>query len=45
MLEPERTGHHRHRRDGQKPPWLMIAAIMVALAAVAALVVAILMKK
>jgi serine/threonine-protein kinase len=45
MLEPERTGHHRHRREGQKPPWLMIAAIMVALAAVAALVVAILMRK
>ena len=44
ILEPERTGHHRHRREGQKPSWMVIAVIMVVLAAIAAIAVALLMK-
>ena len=44
ILEPERTGHHRHR-DGKKPSWMVIAAIMVVLAAAAAIAVVLLMRK
>jgi serine/threonine-protein kinase len=44
ILEPERTGHHRHR-DGRKPSWLVITAIMVVLAAAAAIAVVLLMRR
>jgi eukaryotic-like serine/threonine-protein kinase len=44
ILEPERTGHHRNRREGQKPSWTVIAVIMIVLAAIAAIAVALLMK-
>ena len=43
MLEPDRTGLHRNR-DGKKPPWLMIAIIMLLLAAGAAVAVIFAMK-
>jgi serine/threonine-protein kinase len=44
ILEPERTGHHRNR-DGRKPSWLVITAIMVVLAAAAAIAVVLLMRR
>jgi serine/threonine protein kinase len=44
ILEPERTGHHRHR-DGKKPSWLVIAVIMMVLAAAAAIAVVMLMRR
>jgi serine/threonine-protein kinase len=45
ILEPERTGHHKHRKDAKKPSWLVLALIMVLLAAAAALTVALVMRK
>jgi serine/threonine-protein kinase len=43
ILEPERTGHHRHR-DGKSPSWLVIALIMLVLAAAAAITVVLVMR-
>jgi hypothetical protein len=42
MLEPDRTG--LHRSNEKKPPWTMVAIIMVLLAAVAALAVILAMR-
>ena len=43
ILEPDRTGTHKHR-EGKKPSWLAVAVIMVLLAAAAALAVFYLMR-
>ncbi|HMG54119.1 MAG TPA: serine/threonine-protein kinase [Kofleriaceae bacterium] len=45
ILEPERTGHHKHRQAGKKPSWLVIALIMLVLAAAAAITVVLVMRK
>jgi serine/threonine protein kinase len=42
MLEPERTG--MHKKDGSKPPWLLIGLILVLLAAGAAAAVVFAMR-
>ena len=42
MLEPERTGLHKN--GDPRPPWLVIAIIMVLLAAIAAVVVILVMR-
>ena len=44
ILEPERTGHHRHR-EGKSPSWLVIALIMLVLAAAAAITVVLVMRR
>jgi serine/threonine protein kinase len=44
MLEPERTGHHRHRDTSKKPSWTVVALIMVLLAAAAAIAVILAMR-
>jgi serine/threonine protein kinase len=43
ILEPERTGHHRHR-EGKNASWLVIALIMLVLAAAAAITVVLVMR-
>jgi eukaryotic-like serine/threonine-protein kinase len=43
ILEPERTGHHRHR-EGKSASWLVIALIMLVLAAAAAITVVLVMR-
>jgi hypothetical protein len=43
ILEPERTGHHRHR-ESRKPSWLVVALIMLVLAAAAAITVVLVMR-
>ncbi|HEX2688259.1 MAG TPA: serine/threonine-protein kinase, partial [Kofleriaceae bacterium] len=42
LLEPDRTGVHKHR--GSKPPWALIVVIMVLLASGAAIAVMLAMK-
>jgi serine/threonine-protein kinase len=42
MLEPERTGLHKN--GDPRPPWLVIAIIMVLLAAIAAIIVILVMR-
>jgi hypothetical protein len=42
MLEPERTGLHRNGE--RRPPWLVIAIVMVLLAVLAAIIVILAMR-